>query len=46
MADDGNGAGRSRADLRKAGRTVVLLSIYRRGQYAHVPVSLEDGDDD
>ncbi|MBT6032743.1 MAG: Do family serine endopeptidase [Kordiimonadaceae bacterium] len=33
-------------DLRTAGRSVVLLSIYRRGQYAHVPVSLEEEDDD
>ena len=28
-------------DQREAGRTVVLLSIYRRGQYAHVPVKLD-----
>lgn len=27
---------------RKAGRKVVLLSIYRRGEYAHIPVKLDD----
>jgi len=29
-------------DQRAAGRSVVLLSIYRRGQYAHVPVKLDE----
>ncbi len=29
-------------DQRKAGRSVVLLSIYRRGQYNHVPVKLDE----
>ena len=29
-------------DQREAGRSVVLLSIYRRGQYAHVPVKLDE----
>jgi len=33
-------------DQRKAGRKVVLLSIYRRGQYAHIPVQLDTDDDD
>lgn len=28
-------------DQREAGRSVVLLSIYRRGTYAHVPVKLD-----
>jgi serine protease Do len=31
-------------DQRKAGRSVVLLSIYRRGQYSHIPVRLDDDD--
>jgi hypothetical protein len=25
---------------------VVLLSIFRRGEYAHVPVKLDEEDDD
>ncbi len=33
-------------DQRKAGRSVVLLSIYRRGQYAHIPVQLDTEEDD
>lgn len=33
-------------DQRAAGRSVVLLSIYRRGQYSHVPVRLDDEDED
>lgn len=31
-------------DQREAGRSVVLLSIFRRGQYAHIPVKLDDED--
>lgn len=31
---------------RSAGRSVVLLSVYRRGEYAHVPVSLDEDDED
>ena len=34
------------ADLKEAGRTVVLLSVYSRGQYRHVPVKLDEGEDD
>jgi serine protease Do len=29
-----------------AGRSVVLLSIYRRGEYAHVPVKLDEEEED
>ncbi len=32
-------------DQRAAGRSVVLLSIYSRGQYRHVPVRLDEDDD-
>ena len=31
---------------KSAGRSVVLLSIFRRGEYAHVPVKLDEEDDD
>jgi serine protease Do len=31
---------------KNAGRSVVLLSIFRRGEYAHVPVKLDEEDDD
>lgn len=33
-------------DLKEAGRSVVLLSIYRRGQYSHIPVKLDEEEDD
>ena len=33
-------------DLRSAGRSGILLSIYRRGQYVHVPIKLDDDDED
>ncbi len=32
-------------DQREAGRSVVLLSVYSRGQYRHVPVRLDEDDD-
>ena len=31
---------------RSAGRSVVLLSVYRRGEYAHVPVKLDEEEDE
>lgn len=33
-------------DQRAAGRSVVLLSVYRRGQFSHVPVRLDSDEDD
>ena len=33
-------------DLREAGRSGILLSIYRRGQYVHVPIKLDDDEDE
>ena len=33
-------------ELKSAGRSVVLLSIYRRGEYAHVPVKLDEKEDE
>lgn len=34
------------ADQEEAGRSVVLLSIYRRGEYAHVPVKLDEDEEE
>lgn len=31
---------------RSAGRSVVLLSVYRRGEYAHVPISLDEDEEE
>ncbi|MCC3862164.1 Do family serine endopeptidase [Pseudemcibacter aquimaris] len=31
---------------KSAGRSVVLLSVYRRGEYAHVPISLDEDEEE